>query len=170
LNVARRLFAIATSAGAAAALLVIGSAGGQWISASQVGQGIEGIWITASGATGGNAFVTFTADGSIVLTTATLIVTEADTGIHRLTSPGHGVWVRTGDREFAATWWHNRFDAQATAFLGTVRASCAIRLDAAAEAYSCEQHVDFFDSAGNPDRPSIIATTTATRMRVEAPS
>src|SRR5437016_6089222 len=82
--------------------------------AAQPGQQLGGTWLQAledpEAGQGGNALVTFSPDGTVVLSNLTGLTLQAADGVHRLTSPGHGNWVRIGDREFAATWWHYRWN------------------------------------------------------------
>jgi hypothetical protein len=101
-----------------AALLFPGkSAEARLVGASAAFQGLEGTWIDTA-TSGGQALVlrTFNADG-----TYTVLATN-----YPLTSPGQGVWERTGEREFAFTHVQLRYDEQRS-WLGTVKVGGTIR-------------------------------------------
>jgi hypothetical protein len=141
--------------------------------AAQAGQQLNGTWLQTldpPGAGGGNALVTFSSDGTVIISTANTLTLQAADGVHRLTSVGHGNWVRISGREFAATWRHYRWNAETAQLLGTIDVSCVIRLNEALDEYTCDQQVDYFDPTGDRDRPPTTAPTIAHRMPVEMPT
>ena len=143
--------------------------------AAQSDRQLSGTWLQAlagpAAGQGGNALVTFSSDGTIILSTLGTLTLQPLDGVHRLSSPGHGNWVRIGGREFAATWWQYRWNAETTEFIGPLHVSCIIRLNETLDEYTCDQRVDYFDPAGGRDRePLASVPTIGHRMEIEMPS
>ena len=129
---------------------------------SSVGQQLEGTWITTVSRESGTpglplvftSLNTFLPGGALLETTAASMTR----------SPGHGQWLRTGDRQFTTTFVFFRFDAMG-AFIGTQRVTRNIRLNERLDEYRAVNFVEIFDAAGTltmTDR----ATETAMRLRL----
>ena len=80
--------------------------------------------------------------------------------------PGHGQWVRTGDREFAATFAFFRFD-QAGKPLGAQRVTRAIRLNEGLDELRAEARFEVADLQGTVTARGR-ATETGTRLLIGA--
>jgi len=158
--VTRRRGLVGLIATGLAALLFPGkSAEARAAGASAAFQGLEGTWVDTA-TSGGQALVlrTFNADG-----TYAVLATN-----YPLTSPGLGVWERTGEREFAFTHVQLRYDEQRT-WLGTVRVSGVLRLNPTLDEYTRENVAQVLDQEGNVVN-TLRAVGTGRRMRVELPS
>ena len=122
------------------------------------GEGIEGSWmsdVTTGSDQRRSNLLTFAPDGSLAMT-----------GSEHLTrGPGHGRWVRIGDREFLTTTWALRFDRDGN-YIGKIRTRSLFTLNEAGDQYSARTLVDFFDVQGNPER-SNTATSQGIRFEVE---
>jgi hypothetical protein len=142
--------------GLAALLLPGKSAEARPVGASAAFQGLEGTWVDTA-TSGGQALVlrTFNADG-----TYTVLATN-----YPLTSPGQGVWERTGEREFAFTHVQLRYDDQRT-WLGTVKVRGVIRLNPTLDEYARENDAQVLDQAGNVVN-TVRGIGTGRRMQVE---
>lgn len=125
--------------------------------AGQPAPTLEGSWIQEQPAPGvGLAFLyTFSADGTHILTNTN----------HRTISPGHGVWMRTGDRQFAATQWHLRLDAEGN-FVGYTKAWLDITLSETGDEFTARLRRDYTDTQWNPVNIAY-PTASARRLRVE---
>src|SRR5438093_251168 len=70
--------------------------------AAQSDRQLSGTWLQAlagpAAGQGGNALVTFSSDGTIILSTLGTLTLQPLDGVHRLSSPGYGNWVRIGPR------------------------------------------------------------------------
>ena len=82
--------------------------------------------------------------------------------------PGHGVWRRTGDREFGITFEKIVFSPEGT-FAGTLRVRETISLSAQGDSYVGDGTAEVFDPSGRLVA-SFCAKTEATRITVERPS
>jgi hypothetical protein len=82
--------------------------------------------------------------------------------------PGHGVWRRTGDREFGVTFEKLLFTPDG-GFAGTLKVREAIRLNASGDSYTGDASADAFDPSGQP-LGSFCAKTQGTRITVQRPS
>jgi hypothetical protein len=83
-----------------------------------------------------------------------------------LTSPGQGVWERTGDREFAFTHVQLRYDEQRN-WLRTTRVRGVIRVNATLDEYTREASAQSFDQEGNALTTTPRTLGTGRRLRVE---
>ena len=79
-------------------------------------------------------------------------------------SPGHGQWVRTGDREFAATFAFFRFDPAGRP-LGAQRVTKVIRLDEGLDELRAEARFELTDPDGTVTTRGR-ATESGTRLRI----
>jgi len=100
--------------------------------------------------------VTFTKDGGFTETNSLGIPLE---------SPGHGVWVRTGHREFALMFLNLEVDANGN-FAGTGKVRATLTLDDAGNEMNGPFQVEVFDPDGN-FLFSDSGTVHATRINVE---
>ncbi|MBI3951390.1 MAG: hypothetical protein HY314_13145 [Acidobacteria bacterium] len=120
---------------------------------------LEGSWIATVTPTGGQApfkaLLTFTTDGGLI---------QTDTS-PEFETPGHGEWVRTGDRQFTIGFVNLLFDDQGE-FGGTKEIRENITLNDTSDEYTGVSRVDFFDANGNLIR-STSARTQGTRIHVE---
>lgn len=82
--------------------------------------------------------------------------------------PGHGVWQRTGDREFGITFEKIMFDAAGN-FAGTLKVRETITLSAQGDSYVGDGTAEVFDPSGRLVG-SFCAKTEATRITVQRPS
>jgi hypothetical protein len=145
--------------GLAAVLFPGKSAEARPAGASAAFQGLEGTWVdTTSTASGSQMLVlrTFNTDGTYSVMASN----------YPLTSPGQGVWERTGDREFAFTHLQLRYDEQRN-WLGTTKVSGVIRLNETLDAYTRENVAESLDQQGNVLTTSPRIMGTGRRMRVE---
>jgi len=121
------------------------------------GQHLDGSWVvdaTVEGEPPLKGLITFTRDGALVETVFLPFV-----------SPGHGAWVRTGNRRFAITNVYLVSDASEQLLrIGKVRAT--YDLDRTLTTATIAFHVDLSDPAGNP-QSSFEGTGQATRIVVE---
>lgn len=121
------------------------------------GQHLDGSWVvdaTVEGEPPLKGLITFTRDGSLVETVFLPFV-----------SPGHGAWVRTGNRRFAITNVYLVSDAsQQLLRIGTVHAT--YDLDRTLTTATIAFHVDLTDPAGTP-LSSFEGTGSATRIVAE---
>lgn len=130
---------------------------------------LEGTWL---------ADVTFT-DGFTLKVLFTFIPnkygeegTLIDTNEYQFTpnpicTPDQGVWVRTGDRDFAATHKTFCFDQNEGGNpAGTAKIRDTIRLSRSGNEFTGRQRVDVYDTGGNLV-DTFDATMQAVRMRVE---
>jgi hypothetical protein len=121
------------------------------------GQHLDGSWIvdaTVEGEPPLKGLITFTRDGALIETVFLPFV-----------SPGHGAWVRTGNRRFAITNVYLVSDAsQQLLRIGTVRAT--FDLDRSLTTATIAFHVDLSDPAGTP-LSSFEGTGHATRIVAE---
>ena len=122
-------------------------------------QGLEGTWVDTPTSSGGQLLVlrTFNADGTYSVMASN----------YPLTSPGQGVWERTGDREFAFTHVQLRYDEQRN-WLGTTKVRGVIRLNETLDAYTRENVAQSLDQQGNVLTTSPRIIGTGRRMRVES--
>lgn len=129
------------------------------LASAQPGQMLEGSWISdvTNVETGARqiTFYTFISDGS-------LLSSNRD---HPTRGPGHGAWVRTGDREFATTFVRLRFGTEGN-FIGTQKARAQITLNEALDEFTSRTQSDFFDVAGSFES-SNRTTGSAKRIKVE---
>lgn len=95
---------------------------------------LDGAWSQKGEGAGLTALVTFHSDGTIVGTNAN----------HPSVGPNHGVWVRTGAREFQLTWWHFRFDEHRK-LVGRTKVRGRITLGEDPNRYSARYQRDFLD-------------------------
>jgi hypothetical protein len=128
---------------------------------AQAGQFLEGSWtlditVVATGAKR-TTLLTFNPDGTVV-------TTGSD---HPTRSPGHGARVRTGDREFVATWWQLLFDQEGT-YSGKLRNRLHLQLNGTLDEMDAQGQPETFDLAGNLLTSGHTATHGA-RIRAEAP-
>jgi hypothetical protein len=125
--------------------------------ATGTAQGLEGTWVLGTPGVGApqRIHATFTGDGSAVVTTS----------LFPRQSPAQGVWERTGDREFAATFVHLRHD-DGGRWIGLTKVRQAIRLSETLDEYHATTIAEDLDLDGN-----VVATRTPMitfrRMRVE---
>lgn len=144
---------------ALAALVLLGVAAHTRLAVAQPGQMLEGSWIAdvTNQATGARQITlyTFMSDG-------TLISSNRD---HPTRGPGHGAWIRTGDREFAITFVRIRFDADGS-FIGTQKLRGQVTLSEELDAFTSRSMNEFYDIDGNLTDTNQT-TTRATRIRVE---
>jgi hypothetical protein len=142
-----------------AALVLLGVATHARLAIAQPGQMLEGSWIAdvTNQATGTRQITlyTFMSDG-------TLISSNRD---HPTRGPGHGAWVRTGDREFAITFVRIRFEADGS-FIGTQKLRGQVTLSEELNAFTSRSMNEFYDVDGNLTDTNQT-TTRATRIRVE---
>ena len=121
------------------------------------GQHLDGSWIvdaTVAGEPPLKGLITFTRDGSLVESVFLPFV-----------SPGHGAWVRIGNRRFAITNVYLVSDAsQQLLRIGTVHAT--YDLDRTLTTATVAFHVDLTDPAGTP-LSSFEGAGSATRIVVE---
>ena len=82
--------------------------------------------------------------------------------------PGHGVWRRTGQREFGITFEKIVFSADGSV-TGTLKVRETITLSAAGDSYTGDGTAELYDTAGRLVA-SFCAKTEATRMSVEPSS
>jgi hypothetical protein len=82
--------------------------------------------------------------------------------------PGHGVWRRTGGREFVITFEKILLSSEGN-FAGTLKVREAIRLSASGDSYTGDATAEAFDPSGHLVG-SFCAKTQATRIIVERPS
>jgi hypothetical protein len=82
--------------------------------------------------------------------------------------PGHGVWRRTGAREFGVTFEKILFTS-AGGFAGTLKVREAIRLDAVGNSYTGDATAEAFDPTGNL-LGSFCVKTQGTRITLQPPS
>jgi len=82
--------------------------------------------------------------------------------------PGHGVWRRTGARDFGITFEKIVFSPDGN-FAGTLKVREAIRLSASGDSYAGDGTAEVFDPSGHLVA-SFCAKTQATRITVERPS
>ena len=82
--------------------------------------------------------------------------------------PGHGVWRRTGGREFGVTFEKILF-SPGGGFAGTLKVREVIRLNASGDSYAGDATAEAFDPSGQP-LGSFCAKTQGTRITVEQPS
>ncbi len=98
---------------------------------------LEGSWMS-SVVTGSRRLrtnlLTFTPGGGMVTTSSD----------HLTRGPGHGTWVHLGGREFAATSWQLRFDAQGT-YAGQIKFRSRFTLDESGDRYTSRSFVEFYD-------------------------
>ena len=140
---------------------VIGISSGR-IGASQDGQHLEGAFIVTSTILGDpkppfKSLATITRDGSF---------TESlQPGLNPLVSDVHGVWSRTGNRQFATTGVYLRSDAAGN-FLGTTKVRAAFSLDETLNEGNAQFQADLFDPAGNLVG-SFDGTSHVTRIQLE---
>ena len=147
----------------------IGAQGGDGLrTVSPVGQELEGTWVvdvTLENPPPGIPpnFPTM----NTFLPSGELLETGAGTAPSRRT-PGHGEWVRTGDRRFAATLMWFRFDAEGR-YIGTQTAHEQIRLRRNLRQFRGTSLTVIRDPEGN-----VLATSTArlegTRIEVHEPA
>src|SRR5688572_11197201 len=151
--VTRRRGLLGVIATGLAAILFLGKSAG----ASAAFQGLEGTWVSIeeSGDAGraSRVHATYTGDGTVVITS---------TGFPAV-SPAQGVWVRTGDREFAQTSVSLRFDERGN-WIGTQKVRAAIRLNETLDEYTSTSVNEQLDQQGNVVR-SLRGVRRATRMR-----
>ena len=146
--------------GLAALLLPGKSAEARAAGASAAFQGLEGTWVDTTSTSSGSQMLvlrTFNADGAYSVMASN----------YPLTSPGQGVWERTGDREFAFTHVQLRYDEQRN-WLGTTKVSGVIRLNETLDAYTRENVAQSLDQQGNTLTTSPRILGTGQRMRVES--
>ena len=121
------------------------------------GQHLDGSWIvdaTVAGEPPLKGLITFTRDGALVETVFLPFV-----------SPGHGAWVRTGNRQFAITNVYFVSDLSGQLLrIGTVHAT--YDLDRALTTATIAFHVDLTDPAGQ-FLSAFEGTGHATRIVVE---
>jgi hypothetical protein len=101
---------------------------------------------------------TFTADGGLVNTTSLSLGTP-------LESPGHGRWVRTGRRMYAATFFTISADAAGNHIL-TFKVRANLTLSADGNEFNGVFQVDVFDPNGGP-LGSDTGTIRSRRIEVE---
>jgi hypothetical protein len=102
-------------------------------------------------------FTTFSADAS-------LIATNSD---HLTRSPFHGVWVRTGDRQFAVTQWRLVFDELGGQNVQRQKVRGEITVNETLDEATARYWVEFLDPDGN--LVSSVATGgQLRRIKVEA--
>jgi hypothetical protein len=82
-------------------------------------------------------------------------------------TPGRGEWIKTGDREFALTFYGVLFVSfDNPTVIGTYKLRAKITLDASGMTYNAPALIDIFDPAGNPV-VSIPASAQGRRAAVE---
>lgn len=122
-------------------------------------QGLEGTWVST--ARGGDptapqiSHTTFTGDGTYIVTA---------TNFPR-TSNGQGVWMRTGEREFAGTHVSFRYDERGS-YEGTTKVRTAYRLNETFDEYATEAVAEWLDLIGNVTN-TTRRLATGRRVRVE---
>jgi hypothetical protein len=84
---------------------------------------------------------TFHSDG-------TLVETESDTLIPPFITPGHGVWEKVRNNEFAFKILFLTFDGQGN-YTGTAKARGTVFTNNGPDEYTSPARVEFFDSDGN---------------------
>ncbi len=104
------------------------------------------------------ALYTFTGGGAMVMT--------ADNDRRRI-GPGHGVWTRTEEDQFGATFVRMRFDPETAAYIGTLKVRLALNLSEDGDLLSGPYDSDFFDKDGNLTGPAFAGTIEARRIKVE---
>jgi hypothetical protein len=102
---------------------------------------------------------TFTADGGLINTTSDALAFPTET-------PGHGRWVRTGRRSYAAT-FVVLIGASDGSFAAMAKVRANLTLSASGDEFTGVFQIDLFDSAGVPII-SDTGTVTGTRVKVEA--
>jgi hypothetical protein len=128
--------------------------------ASAQGQQLEGSWIVTliqAGQPSRTALHTYTADGGVLVSSP-----------NRQVSLGHGVWVRTGNREFGRTFVLLRFDDKG-ASVGMSKVRASLRLNEASDEWVGTATVEVFDTTGKLVSSTSGATDQGKRIRVEAP-
>jgi len=104
------------------------------------------------------ALYTFTGGGAVVMT--------ADND-RRMIGPGHGVWTRTEEDQFGATFVRMRFDPVTAAYIGTLKVRLALNLSEDGDVLSGPYDSDLFDKDGNLTGPAFAGTIEARRIKVE---
>jgi len=124
------------------------------------GAGIEGTWMLATrggdSRAPGHTMQTYTTDG----------VNFAQSSNRSTTSALQGVWVQTGEREFASTLVGQRYGDDG-AWAGLVKVRANIRLNAAMDELTSTTISEAFDLAGNAVRTPIQTTNVLRRLAVE---
>jgi hypothetical protein len=105
------------------------------------GQVLEGSWILDILVAAGQrrtTLLTFTPEGGVV-------TTGSD---HPTRSPGFGAWMRTGDRQFVATWRQLLFDANG-AYVGQLKNRLRMQLNETLNELDVQGQPETFDLEGN---------------------
>jgi len=144
---------------ALAALVLLVIAAHTRLAVAQPGQMLEGSWIAdvTNQATGARQITLYT-----FMSNGTLISSNRD---HPTRGPGHGAWIRTGDREFAIIFVRIRFDADGS-FIGTQKLRGQVTLSEELDAFTSRSMNEFYDVDGNLVDTNQT-TTRATRIKVE---
>ena len=129
--------------------------------AAQSGPGLEGSWMSevSSQLAAGTRLTTYNADG-------TLITTAIAAGV--IPTTGHGSWVRTGEREFATTWFGFSRDAEGN-YTAMTKVRGRLQLNGGGDEISSRSQVEVMDRNGNVLRTDS-PTGQAKRIRVELPN
>ncbi len=85
----------------------------------------------------------------------------------RMIGPGHGVWTRTEEDQFGATFVRMRFDPVTAAYVGTLKVRLALNLSEDGDVLSGPYDSDFFDKDGNLTGPGFAGTIETRRIKVE---
>ena len=125
---------------------------------AEPGQHLEGTWLVFfAGSDRIGSVTTFTPDGGVVETLPGL-----------LASPGHGEWVRTGDRLFATTFYFFRRNEQGQV-IGYRKVRETVYLNETLDSYQALGCFEDYDRDGNLERSTCDnpSPVRATRVRVE---
>ncbi len=112
---------------------------------AETSQGLVGAWLVSASRPGGEGVVllTFTSDGTFFR--------SGDT--HPVLSVGHGVWKRSGDRQFDATYLALRFDENRK-LVGTQKTRIRITLGSDEKEFTGLAKVSTLDMKGVEERKS----------------
>ena len=134
------------------------------LSTARAGDGkqLEGSWVVTTTIPGDpnspfKSLATINGDGTFV--------ESLQPGLNPLVSDVHGVWTRTGKRDFATTGVYLRSDGAGN-FVGTTKVLAILTLSKTLDEGSARFQADLFDPAGNPVG-SFTGTSQISRIKVE---
>jgi hypothetical protein len=121
--------------------------------------GLDGSWmvsITRPDGRRGTALLTFSPDGSLM----------RSGDLHPLESPGHGAWVRTGEREFDLTYVTLQFDPERN-LVGSRSANIRLTLSVGLDEFAGVARVKTMDLEDNLLTTSGEIPLQGKRLQVE---